>query len=134
MKSDIINLIVSNNINNILLEKNVVEYVDKLISNCVIITQYDSNRLVGFCAFYANNIKDSKSFLSMICVDQRFKGKGIGGLLMNYWLDYARRSGFKDCYLEVNKTNKLAISIYKKKNFIEYSDLGNSIIMYYKKG
>ncbi|MGH2645029.1 MAG: GNAT family N-acetyltransferase [Chitinophagaceae bacterium] len=55
------------------------------------------------------------------------RGKGIGSLLINKCLQFAKEQGYKQCYLESMPELKMAIHLYEKKGF-HYLDgaLGNT--------
>lgn len=117
MRDIIIKLLEENNTNKELIISDIGVYVDKLINNAIIIVHYEKSVIVGFCAFYANDIKTKKSFLTMICIDKKHQGFGIGSLLFKYWVNYVIKLNLKCCELEVKKNNLKAISLYKKNGF-----------------
>ena len=129
MKKELIKFLDKCNANNELYTVNTEEYVNKLLSKAVMVTHYNERKIVGFCAFYANDLTKSISFLSMICIDNEYRRKGIGGLMLNYWITYTKKQGFENCLLEVKKSNIKAIAIYKKLGFKKIKDLEKSILM-----
>lgn len=56
-----------------------------------------------------------------IAIKQEFQGKGLSKLLMNFLFDFCRSKNVRTIFLEVNKTNNKAISLYGKYGFQEYS-------------
>jgi ribosomal protein S18 acetylase RimI-like enzyme len=50
-------------------------------------------------------------------VDGRYRKMGIGGRLINAFIDVAAGAGFHDCRLEVRMDNEGAISLYEKMEF-----------------
>ncbi len=55
--------------------------------------------------------------ISNIAVREGFRGRGIGGMLIDRILNAARDSKAKAVYLEVRESNRAAIALYEKKNF-----------------
>ena len=52
-----------------------------------------------------------------LCVGRSHQSKGLGAKLLEYALDYAKKSGTVIAYLEVRRSNTRAISLYKKLHF-----------------
>jgi len=131
MKESLITLLQKvNQSQNLLDDKILIDlYVDKLIDKSIIITHYESKKLIAFCAFYANDISNKLSYLTMICVDPEWQGKGIGRALIEYWVSFVKKNNFIECRLAVKKDNIKAINLYSKQQFISVADKGGSIIM-----
>jgi len=55
--------------------------------------------------------------LANIAVDDRWRGRGIGGRLLNRVLDRARERGVKDLFLEVRESNTIARELYDRRGF-----------------
>ena len=61
-------------------------------------------------------------------------GKGWGKLMMDYLIKFCDQNNIKSLQLSVDKVNHSAIRLYKKFNFIKYSDISEkSILMIRKK-
>ena len=56
-----------------------------------------------------------------IAIDTKFQGKGYANLLMNFLIDFAKTKNCETIFLEVNRINKKAISLYNKFGFVEYA-------------
>jgi ribosomal-protein-alanine N-acetyltransferase len=71
-------------------------------------------KIVGYIIAY-----DSGGFgdFDSVAVDPKYRGFGIGCLLVNYMLDRFKQKGLKRASLEVRTTNKTAISFYQKLGF-----------------
>lgn len=52
--------------------------------------------------------------IDAICIDENFRGKGIGTVLLNYIKEIAFEKGCTDMYLTANEENEEAIRLYKK--------------------
>lgn len=53
-------------------------------------------------------------YIDDLCIDENARGKGIGKMLYNYVLDYAKQNGFYNISLNVWAENKSAIGFYEK--------------------
>lgn len=78
---------------------------------------------VGYIAFYANDKKSKRAFITMFAVSFRFQGIGIGTELLKEACVIAKAKEMKWIVLEVRVTNKKAISIYTKCGFRDW-DVG----------
>ena len=56
-----------------------------------------------------------------IAIDEEFQGKGYAKLLMNFMIDFAKENKCETIFLEVNRINQKAISLYDKFGFKEYA-------------
>jgi ribosomal protein S18 acetylase RimI-like enzyme len=71
--------------------------------------------------FYVNfefKVKAKAQILS-IAVKNKYKGRGIGKLLLKKGLEYLESKGVEEVKLEVRGSNKEAYNLYKKVGFVE---------------
>lgn len=62
--------------------------------------------------------KDIKGlYIQNICVDERFRGKGIGSSLIDYFFQYAQSKNYNCVFLDVGIKNETAKRLYEKKGF-----------------
>ena len=77
--------------------------------------------------------EDNTVFLSKIYLKESNQTKGIGQLMLNRVVDYAKEKGAKAVHLTVNKHNAKAIRFYEKNGFKNMEsktfDIGNGYIM-----
>lgn len=52
-----------------------------------------------------------------LCVAREYQHQGLGRQLLEYALHYAKQQGLGIVYLEVRRSNKRAIALYKKERF-----------------
>lgn len=71
----------------------------------------NENLIKGFAHF---KIFDNSIFLNNICVSNDLRGKGIGGRLFKYGLDYYKQANIASFSLDVFSTNTSAIKWYEK--------------------
>lgn len=110
------------------LSDSIAEYVDKICERANIISFYDKN-IIAFIAFYCNDIRKEKAFITMILVDSTCQKKGLGQMLLDAAILQLKYNNFKSLSLEVLQQNKNAIKFYKRNKFKEVSKRGNYLIM-----
>lgn len=92
-------------------------YADRLLKNAAIVTYYEHQELVGFIGYYKNDLITKTAFLSMLVLDEKFQGRGIGKNLLQFSIDDVKKQGFTSYGLEVLKSNSKAIKLYKSLKF-----------------
>ena len=70
-------------------------------------------------AYIIYRINDNESELFKICVDDFYRHKGYGAILMDDYINYARQKNVKKILLEVRAKNTIAIDFYKQYGFYE---------------
>lgn len=93
------------------------EYVRKLLRNGVVPSVIENDRVFGFAAFYANDPTKEVSFLSLLLVDEKIRGRGIGRVLMRWWFEYCNIHKFENLQLEVNASDHKLIDWYRQQGF-----------------
>lgn len=71
---------------------------------CILFDNRDSNTLAAVKTLYIDDL----------CVDKTCRGKGIGKLLYEYVIDFAKKCGCYNVTLNVWADNKNAVSFYEK--------------------
>lgn len=97
---------------------NLTAYADKLAGKAVFKVFLIDNDIIGFIAYYCNDFKSKKAFLSQIAVAETKKKTGIGTLLLNDCLLNCVQMGMQTIECEVDDTNQIAIDFYKKEGFL----------------
>ena len=99
------------------------EYFENLIKNEEIYIAKVDKEIVGYIIF---NIKEKENpsmryrkqlNIDAICVDERYRGKGIGTKILESIKEIAKTKGCTDLYLTVNQENENAIRVYEKFGF-----------------
>lgn len=62
-------------------------------------------------------IKEDTLRIEVLAVDKKYRGQGIGSMLMGKIIDFAAESGFKKIVLEVVDTNPGARTLYERLGF-----------------
>lgn len=52
-----------------------------------------------------------------LCVDQRYRCRGIGGAVLEHLMEFARSVGASDVFLEVRPSNTTAVRLYHSHGF-----------------
>jgi ribosomal protein S18 acetylase RimI-like enzyme len=62
-------------------------------------------------------IKGRRVYLSRLIVKEEFRNQGIGSILVDFLIEYARELGYQELSLGVDLDNLIAIKLYMKKGF-----------------
>lgn len=77
--------------------------------------------------------EEKRLFLSKLYLEERMRGKGIGGEVLAEVLSLAAARGKRSVYLTVNKGNVRAVRAYEKAGFVrirsEVTDIGGGFVM-----
>jgi hypothetical protein len=65
-------------------------------------------------ACYVNDPENETAYITTISILEKYKGQGLGMMLLKDCIDFAKNNGFKKVKLEVSKINTAAISFYEK--------------------
>lgn len=79
-----------------------------------VIAKNDNNEIVGFAGFKI--IVDEANIMNIV-VKKSFRHNGIGSILLEHLISYAKDKNLKTITLEVNEHNLSAIHLYDKFNF-----------------
>lgn len=64
-------------------------------------------------------IPGRRIYLSRLIVKNGHRGRGIGGIIVDYLVDYAKRLGYGEMSLGVDIDNAVARQLYEKKGFTD---------------
>lgn len=85
------------------------------------LTQILNYLLVGsqlFDAIYTPNLNEDDFYISVIVVDEKHRGQGIGAFMLGEAVRIAKEKNCKKIVLDVDRDNFIAQSLYKKFGFI----------------
>jgi len=85
------------------------------------------DKIVGMCCLHRFISTVEGGYVGVVedvVVSESCGGLGIGGLLMDYLEEYAKKAGLPRLQLLVDKENKPAISFYKKQGWEKTKYLG----------
>jgi len=95
-------------------------YLKKLKQSAEFVKKYSGDTLSGFIAFYCNDPTQKAAFITLVLLNDKFRGKGIASELLKDVLAVCDERGFQYCELEVEKDNFGAIRLYEKHGFSIY--------------
>lgn len=105
------------------------DYLLKIDQYSIFQKYYIDNQLAGFVSFYCNNETTREAFITLVLVNNNFRGKKIARKLLSDTIDNIKKNNFSKCSLEVNVKNRNAIHLYEKIGFYEVSKKDDSIFM-----
>ena len=104
-------------------------YLSKIDSLSIFNKYYIENNLAGFVSFYCNNEESKEAFITLVLVDESYRGMSIAQKLIIKVIDIIKEQGFLKCNLEVKADNVNAIKLYSKIGFSENYRKGDIISM-----
>ncbi len=96
---------------------NIEGYIAKVTNHARFIAAYDEDEVVGFIAFYANDLSLEFAYVTQFLVSRDYQNRKIGQGLLKAVDNVCKNAGFKYIKLEVNQTNSGAIAVYKKNGY-----------------
>jgi ribosomal-protein-alanine N-acetyltransferase len=89
-----------------------VEEMRNPFAHCFVMKKEAESKqtVIGFICF--RNVSEESELLN-ICVHQAYRHLGFGKKLMEFYIDFSRRRGSKNLYLEVHSSNHTAIHLYQ---------------------
>ncbi len=105
-------------------QPNALKWYNELISGNRIIFVYTiKNDFIGEGALVFENgdpdytIAKQRIYLSRMIVKSEYRNQGIGGIIIDYLINYAKLLGYKEMSLGVDIDNHIARHLYEKKGF-----------------
>jgi ribosomal protein S18 acetylase RimI-like enzyme len=89
----------------------------------------ERKRVLGYCLAFTRNDSSVARAYSLATAAQA-RGKGLGRMLMDALARASKRKGCTAVRLEVAKSNKVAIALYEKLGYVQYTSLPH----YYEDG
>lgn len=91
---------------------NYTDLISKISAAADMLLAYNQSML-GFIAFYANDVKTKRAFVSSIAIDSEFRRQGIGKRLFEGAMKVASDKGMDEICLEVAPENLSAYDFYR---------------------
>jgi len=103
-------------------------YFDKRTSNAIknhaiTLLFYDEIKCVYFGYTHIDYDNASNKYWFGIYLDEHYRGKGFGGLLLNYTLNHNKIKDISEIHLSVDIDNVYAVKLYQKNNFTIYKSI-----------
>lgn len=112
-----------------LVSPDVKNYVNKIWTKSKIVSILNGGDLQGFISYYANDNANEQAFLTMIALDPRFQGAGLGKILIQASIKDLKAKGFRYYKLKVEKSNKKARRLYESLGFKVEDELETKFLM-----
>jgi ribosomal protein S18 acetylase RimI-like enzyme len=80
------------------------------------------NEVVGFFSLVFNT---SSVYISVIEVDEKYRGQKLGNFIVQFILDFILKFGFSNLWLFVDFDNEIAQHLYKKFGFVFDNYIGD---------
>ena len=113
--------------NMFLSSKKIKELID---SGAIFKIVKENDKIIGFTEYL---IDSDRVFLSKLYVHKDYRHKGIGKLMLNECIEYAKENNLNKIYLTVNKGNKPTIDVYNHIGFktidAVVNDIGQGYVM-----
>lgn len=93
---------------------NLREYADKLFRFGKVWSHYCQGKPISIVGGYFNDVRNKTSYLSIIAVDDKYRGRKLATSLLYKFEEYALNMGMKKVKLEVRKNNCRALALYSK--------------------
>ena len=84
-------------------------------SGCVFVVAEEDNQVIGYAGIYQSGD------ITNIAVLPEYRGRGFGILLVEEVLRHAKSNGIQSVFLEVRRSNAIAIKLYEKCGFKQIS-------------
>lgn len=111
--------------------KNGAEFFEELASgNRITFIYLENDEFIGEGSLVFQNkdpdytIPDKRIYLSRMIVKEEYRNRGIGGIIVNYLIDYAKQLEYEEITLGVDTDNLNARHLYEKKGFTTVLYLG----------
>lgn len=91
----------------------ITDSVNKKLAREVFVSRYQ-NDLTGFISV---GEKNDTGVIGLVAINEKYRGVGIGNMLMEYTLSWFNRNGFNKAEVATQKENKAACSLYEKFGF-----------------
>jgi ribosomal protein S18 acetylase RimI-like enzyme len=95
----------------------ITEYSSKIVKNAETFEIWNENILIGLLAMYLNDPEFKDAFITNISVDNDFQGLGLSKIMLDNAINKAKKTGFKNVFLDVQSENKRALNLYNSRGF-----------------
>ncbi|MFC4323085.1 GNAT family N-acetyltransferase [Litchfieldia salsa] len=99
-------------------------FYDELVSgNRITFIYLENEEFIGEGSLVFNNndpeytIPNKRIYLSRMIVKEGYRNRGIGGIILDYLIEYAEQLGYEEIALGVDTDNINARHLYEKKGF-----------------
>ena len=93
------------------------EYAKKLCEKATI-TYEENDEVEGMVIGYTEDTPDNSSYITQVYVLPKYRKKGLGGRLLEEYIDYCEKKKLNSIWLTTDKTNNKAQKLYLSKGFL----------------
>ena len=94
-----------------------IEHVSN--GSAMVLGMFDNENLIGFVWAYEHSYREEvRMYVSEIHVDESFRNKGIGKLLLGTIESLAKERGYHALYLHAEGNNENVIRLYKNNGYV----------------
>lgn len=83
----------------------------------VIVANNSNGEPVGVMVYLMDGMYGGLPYLELLGVRQDVRGQGVGGKLVDFFVELCRKAGYKKCFVCVSDFNVRAKKLYVKKGF-----------------
>lgn len=102
------------------------EYTNKLYKYGKVWAHYDQGMPISIIAGYFNDKQEHTAYLSMLAVDESYRGKHLASSLLSVFEEHAIEARMDKIKLEVRKNNNIAQALYEKFGYAISGDASDS--------
>jgi diamine N-acetyltransferase len=106
-------------------------FYDEIVSgNRITFIYVENDEFIGEGSLVIRNddpdytIPDKRIYLSRMIVKEEYRNRGIGGIILDYLIEYAKKLGYNEISLGVDTDNIIARRLYEKKGFTHILFIG----------
>ncbi len=92
--------------------------LNKLQTYACVYAAVEKDKILGYCALYANDLQTRTAYLTLLAVRPDRQGSGVGKTLLRQAEEAARAQGMTALRLEVSKDNAAAQGLYRRAGFL----------------
>ncbi len=107
---------------------NIEQYSEKIFNKAIRFEAFNKSTLIGLIAMYVNSNRNV-GFITNVSVDTDYKGRNIGGQLIDEVKKYAFKNNITSIELEAYNENIKAINFYHKHGFNNYGSTLTTLLM-----
>lgn len=91
-------------------------------SNNILVAEKENN-IIGLLYWEEKFFSKGRWFLTQITIDENYRRKGIGEMLLKYFFDFAKKQGIKEVYADIRASNNPSVNLVKKLGAIQVGSI-----------
>lgn len=102
-------------------KQNLSEYAKKLYEKATLCIEIFNGKIVSMVAGYTENLENNMAYIAIVTTAKDARGKGFAKKLLVEFMDICFAKGLDSVHLYTVVENTMAVNMYKKLGFSEYS-------------